>query len=62
MSGDPKQAIAHYSAALALSPSQPVGLLLKRSTARGILELWEDALKDADEVRVSSGWYWMVVD
>ena len=53
-SEDPKQAIAHYSTALSLNPLKPLDLLVKRSTARGILGLWEDALEDADEVLLSS--------
>jgi len=47
--GNAEEAIARYSAALSLNPSNPAGLLFKRSRARAILELWEDALKDADE-------------
>ena len=54
MSKDPKRAITHYSAALSLNPLKPLDLLVKRSTARGILGLWEDALKDADEVPLNS--------
>ena len=52
-SKDPKRAVAQYTAALSLNPLKSVGLFVKRSTARGNLELWEDALKDADEVRSS---------
>lgn len=49
-SKDPKEAILQYSVALSLTPQNPAGLLVKRSKARGMLGLWEDALKDADEV------------
>ncbi|KAF8417602.1 hypothetical protein L210DRAFT_3580675, partial [Boletus edulis BED1] len=49
-SEDPKGAIIQYSTALYLNPSNPVGLLVKRSNARVTLGLWEDALKDADDV------------
>ncbi|KAF8546332.1 hypothetical protein OG21DRAFT_1502001 [Imleria badia] len=49
-SNDPQGAIVQYSTALCLNPSNPVGLLVKRSKARAMLGLWEDALKDADEV------------
>ena len=53
-SKDLKRAVAQYSVALSLNPSKYVGLFVKRSTARGNLGLWEDALKDADEVRLGS--------
>lgn len=49
-SKNPTEAIVRYSTALSLNPSNPAGLLVKRSKARAILGLWEDALKDADEV------------
>jgi len=45
-----KRAIVQYSTALSLNPSNPMGLLVKRSNARATLGMWEDALKDADEV------------
>jgi tetratricopeptide (TPR) repeat protein len=48
--GNAEEAITRYSAALSLNPSNRAGLLFKRSRARATLELWEDALKDADEV------------
>ena len=54
MSKDPMRAVAQYTTALSLNPLKSVGLFVKRSTARGNLGLWEDALKDADEVRHSS--------
>ena len=53
-SKDPKRAVAQYTAALSLNPSKSIGLFVKRSTSRGNLGLWEDALKDADEVRPRS--------
>ncbi|KAF8552374.1 hypothetical protein OG21DRAFT_1443645, partial [Imleria badia] len=43
------EAILQYSSALSLKASNPAGLLVKRSKVRAILELWEDALKDADD-------------
>lgn len=49
-SKDPKRAIVQYSTALSLNPRKPAGILVKRSCARGVLELWGDALEDADEV------------
>jgi len=49
-SKDHKRAIVQYSTALSLNPSNRASLLVKRSNARGMLEKWEDALKDADEV------------
>lgn len=47
-------AIARYTAALAINPGPLLAatLFLKRSEARAASCLWEDALKDADEVRV----------
>ncbi|KAI9569843.1 hypothetical protein HD554DRAFT_2327802 [Boletus coccyginus] len=48
-SEDHKRAIIQYSTALSLNPSNPVGLLVKRSNVRAMLGMWEDALKDADE-------------
>ena len=55
-SKDPKAAIVQYSTALSLNPSNTVGLLLKRSKARTMLGLWEDALKDVDEVFLGFPW------
>ena len=52
MSKDFPRAVLQYSTALSLNPSNPVGLLVKRSNARIILGLWEGALKDADSVRL----------
>lgn len=51
-SKDHNGAIVQYSTALSLNPSNPVDLLVKRSNARAMLGLWEDALKDADDVWV----------
>ena len=51
-----------YSTALSLNPTNPVGLLLKRSNARAMLGLWEDALKDADKVRLDSPWCLMILN
>ena len=51
-----KRAIIQYSTALSLNPSNPAGLLVKRSSARTMLGMWEDALRDADEVWLSSHW------
>ena len=55
-SEDLNQAIQRYSSALSLNPRNRVGLLVKRSKAWGMLEKWEDALKDADDVRPCSPW------
>ena len=49
-SGELDEAIARYSSALSLNPS--INVLLKRSKARASNGLWEDALADANEVRV----------
>ncbi|KAF8556850.1 hypothetical protein OG21DRAFT_1482764 [Imleria badia] len=48
-SDNAKEAIVQYSTALYLNPSNPAGLLVKRSKARAMLGLWEDALMDADQ-------------
>ena len=53
-SNNPQEAVLQYSAALSLNPLRPAGLLVKRSKVQAMLELWEEALKDADEVCVSS--------
>jgi cytochrome c-type biogenesis protein CcmH/NrfG len=45
-----EEAISRYSAALSLNPSNPARLLVKRSTVRATMMLWENALKDADDV------------
>lgn len=47
-------ATAKYTAALAINPAPLLAgaLFVKRSEARAALCLWEDALTDADEVRV----------
>ncbi|KAG9318946.1 hypothetical protein JVU11DRAFT_1061 [Chiua virens] len=43
------EAIEKYSVALSLNPLNAQGLYLKRSKARAIEGLWEDALSDANE-------------
>ncbi|KAF8550473.1 hypothetical protein OG21DRAFT_1446572 [Imleria badia] len=48
-SDNAKEAIVQYSTALYLNPSNPAGLLVKRSKARAMLGSWEDALVDANE-------------
>ncbi|KAF8549390.1 hypothetical protein OG21DRAFT_1500458 [Imleria badia] len=49
-SGKHDNAIAQYTSALSLDPSNPVDILVKRSKARASIELWKDALVDANEV------------
>ena len=49
------EAIARYSSALSLDPTSRVDLLVKRSKARASKGLWEDALTDADDVRMFCG-------
>ena len=49
------KAIARYSSALSLGPETRVDILVKRSEARASNGLWEDALTDADDVRVFWG-------
>ena len=41
-----------YSAALSLNPASREGLLIKRSKAYALRGLWENALNDADTVRL----------
>lgn len=49
--GKHDEAIARYSSALSLKPSNPIDILLKRSKLRTSKGLWADALTDANEVR-----------
>ena len=49
-SGQHDEAIAWYTSALPLSPSNPICILVKRSGARTSKGFWEDALTDANEV------------
>ena len=51
-SGKHNEAIAWYTSALSLNPSNPIEILVKRSGARASKGLWEDALTDANEVCV----------
>lgn len=44
------EAISHYSVALALNPTSPQALLIRRSKARAMMGIWEGALDDANEV------------
>ena len=53
-SGERDEAIARYTSALSLGPSNPIDILVKRSTTRASKGLWEDALTDANEVRAVS--------
>ncbi|KAG8214193.1 hypothetical protein J3R82DRAFT_10984 [Butyriboletus roseoflavus] len=48
-SGNHEEAINQYSVALSLDPTAH-GLFLKRSKARALKALWEDALRDANKV------------
>ncbi|KAI6142676.1 hypothetical protein BKA82DRAFT_738636 [Pisolithus tinctorius] len=43
-------AITQYSAALSPSPPSPTSLLIKRSRTRATKGLWEEALRDTNEV------------
>ena len=47
-----KDAVGHYTTALALDPSS-TDLLTKRSKARAAMRSWHDSLEDADAVRIS---------
>lgn len=44
------EAIAHYSMVLSMGPVPREGILTKRSKAYAAAHMWDDALKDADEV------------
>ena len=44
------EAAKHLSTALSLHTEDHVNILIERSRARAMMELWEDALRDADEV------------
>ena len=44
------QAAEHFSTLLSLDTEDRVDILIKRSRAQAMMELWEDALRDADEV------------
>ena len=44
------EASEHFSTMLSLDTEDRVDILIKRSRARAMLESWEDALRDADEV------------
>ena len=49
-SGKHDEAIARYTSALSPSPTNPIDILVKRSSALTSKGLWEDALTDANEV------------
>ena len=44
------EATEHFSTILSLNPVDHVDALIKRSKAQVMMNSWEDALKDADEV------------
>ena len=44
------EAVEHYSTILSLDSVDHVEILLKRSKARALMNLWEEALNDTDEV------------
>lgn len=49
-SKDYKTAIEQYTTILTLNPTNRNDVLLNRSKAQALMHLWEEALKDADEV------------
>ena len=49
-SGEHDNAIARYTSALSLDPSNPMNILLKRSKALASKKKWQDALMDANRV------------
>ena len=44
------EAAEHFSTMLSLDTEDRMDILIKRSTARVMMESWEDVLRDADEV------------
>jgi hypothetical protein len=46
------EAIERYSDALMLDPTNQCDILLKRSKVRAVMDLWEESLIDADNVRI----------
>ena len=49
-SGEYDNAIARYTSALSLDPSNPINILVKRSKALASKEKWQDALMDGNQV------------
>ena len=43
-----------FSTMLSIDPVDRVDILIKRSKTRVMMESWEDALKDAEEVNIMS--------
>ena len=44
------EAVEYFSAILLIDTEDHVDILIKRCKARAMMESWEDALRDADEV------------
>ena len=51
------KAAEHFSTMLSLDTEDRVDILIKRSRARAMMESWEDALRDADEVYSVSSYH-----
>ena len=51
------EAAEHFSTLLSLDTEVHVDILIKRSRARAMMESWEDALRDADEVYSVSSYH-----
>ena len=49
-SGNYNEAAEHFSTILSRSPADPVDILIERSKALALVESWDEALSDADEV------------
>lgn len=48
------EAVKHFSTILLLDQVDQIDFLIKRGKARASMKLWDDALRDADEVYVAS--------
>ena len=51
------EAVGHFSTILSLDTEDRVDILIKRSRVRAMMESWEDALRDADEVYSVSSYH-----
>ena len=54
------EATKYYSTAQLLDPANLANILIKRSEARACMGLWQEALNDANEVRLHFTLYGMV--
>ena len=57
-----KEAMEHLSTMLSLDPSDRIEILVKRSKAQVSMNLWNDALSDAEEARFVFHWVRKVIN